>query len=499
MSANSYDNEMPQRSSQNNGNGGAQQPGVDDPGALQVLDDIPPLPEGVTLRDQQEDALLRMLMSRSYTGGGTTAPSTGNPQHDEELARRLRDFQFAQQKRRQKYGTNRPLGIFGLYDHLSGIRTDVEWAEDAAWRRFHSEPYLSWSDFEECKNSGFNKPFFVWFTLAFCTIMLVVSILENGGIESASVNPMIGPSAETLIDLGAKQTALIVDDGEIYRLFSPMVLHAGVIHYIVNMFVLWFIGTAVERCHGTLACAILFILPAVGGTILSAIFLPEYISVGASGGIFGLIGACLADIVQHWSLLFNSRVTTHTQKKNHRKVLGWLIVDVVINCVIGLTPFVDNFTHMAGLIYGYLCGLSTMERLRPGFFGIEKTKFQKFSTSVLERAGIIACVVCILISLVVLLEGDGKESCSWCRYLSCAPMPFWAPEDERWWYCDDCATITGTGNKKNGVFVTLSFTCPDGVQQISQLDISDDDITNVNSLTKKLPGYCRDECDNIFA
>jgi membrane associated rhomboid family serine protease len=96
--------------------------------------------------------------------------------------------------------------------------------------------------------------------------------------------------------LGAKQTSLIVIHGEWYRLFSPMFLHAGVIHYVLNMIALWFIGKAVEQCHGSMAAAILFIIPAVGGTILSALFLPEYISVGASGGIFGLIGACVADI-----------------------------------------------------------------------------------------------------------------------------------------------------------------------------------------------------------
>ena len=56
------------------------------------------------------------------------------------LARRLRDFQFAQEKRRKKYGNERPWGILGLYDHLASVRMDVEWAEDAAWRRANGEP-----------------------------------------------------------------------------------------------------------------------------------------------------------------------------------------------------------------------------------------------------------------------------------------------------------------------------------------------------------------------
>ena len=56
------------------------------------------------------------------------------------LARRLRDFQFAQHKRKKKFGNERPWGILGLYDHLAAIRTDVEWAEDAARRRYNNEP-----------------------------------------------------------------------------------------------------------------------------------------------------------------------------------------------------------------------------------------------------------------------------------------------------------------------------------------------------------------------
>jgi hypothetical protein len=58
------------------------------------------------------------------------------------LARRIRDFQFAQEKRRKKYGDEMPWGILGLYDHLASIRVDVEWAEDAARRRANGEPYV---------------------------------------------------------------------------------------------------------------------------------------------------------------------------------------------------------------------------------------------------------------------------------------------------------------------------------------------------------------------
>ena len=154
------------------------------------------------------------------------------------LARRLRDFQFAREKRRKKYGVMKLWGILGLYDHLSGVKIDVEWAEDAAWRRLNCKPYLTWGDYEIAKNKGYNRPFFTYFVVSMCTAMMFAAWFVNGWeFEPISVNPMIGPSADTLLRLGAKDSYSIVHEQEIWRLVSPMVLHAGLIHYILNMFV----------------------------------------------------------------------------------------------------------------------------------------------------------------------------------------------------------------------------------------------------------------------
>ena len=106
--------------------------------------------------------------------------------------------------------------------------------------------YCAWADFEESKSSGINRPFFTYFILLLCTVTLIVSIGMNGWVvEPVSVNPMIGPSAETLVKMGAKETYLIVSENQAWRLVSPMALHAGLIHYFLNMLALWFIGSAV--------------------------------------------------------------------------------------------------------------------------------------------------------------------------------------------------------------------------------------------------------------
>lgn len=87
-------------------------------------------------REDQEEALARVL------AGQLRREYLSKEVENESLQRRMRDFQFAQQKRLEKYGHTRPWGILGLYEHLSAIRNDLEWAEDAAWRRDNHEPYL---------------------------------------------------------------------------------------------------------------------------------------------------------------------------------------------------------------------------------------------------------------------------------------------------------------------------------------------------------------------
>ena len=206
--------------------------------------------------------------------------------------------------------------------------------------------YLSWADFDASKKIGKNRPFFTYFLLFTCTIAMIVSIALNGWkVEQLDINPMIGPSAETLILMGAKDSYLIVSENEVWRVLSSAILHAGFIHYVINCLALWFVGKAIETTHGTVATAIIFIISAIGGTLLSAIFLPEYITVGASGGIFGLIGACLSDIIMNWKHLFSDFVTENGRRNSHVLVVVFLIVDILLNCLIGLTPYVDNFTR----------------------------------------------------------------------------------------------------------------------------------------------------------
>jgi membrane associated rhomboid family serine protease len=126
----------------------------------------------------------------------------------------------------------------------------------------------------------------------------VVEIGVNGWkIESLQVNPLGGPGVDVLLQLGAKRTDLIVVEGEWYRLFTPIFLHSGVIHLLFNMVGLWNVGVATEREFGWIKTGIIFFVSGFFGVVMSAIFVPLAVGVGASGAIFGLCKCLVVALV----------------------------------------------------------------------------------------------------------------------------------------------------------------------------------------------------------
>lgn len=398
-------------------------------------------------------------------------------------------------------------GIFGLYAYLSELRIDLEWAEDAAWRRNNARPYLSWTDFDALHNKGTNRPWFTYFLLFVCTIMMVVEFgLGGWKVAPMSENPMIGPSPEALIRAGARYTPLIIDEGQWFRIFSPIFLHAGLIHYAINMAALWFIGGAVEQTHGIINAMVLFFIPGIGGNILSSICLPQYISVGASGGIFGLIGGCLADIVMHWQLLFmrtedqglnsQSDLVERSPRRDNAIAVIWLVVDVLVNIIIGFTPYVDNFCHLGGLVYGFACGWTAIEPLAVKFFGVRDAKWTRVWKVATRFCGLIFSMVMIVATIGILASMSTATSpCSNCRYISCIPFPPF--REDKWWYCDDCSYVTANlfnEGPDSSVFTRIEITCPNKV--IESIPINE---TDSNEISRRLPTYCREWCDDRFA
>jgi len=140
--------------------------------------------------------------------------------------------------------------------------------------------------------------------------------------------------------LGAKVNELILE-GQLWRLFTPMLLHGGLLHIGFNMYALNILGSDLERSYGPWRFLALYILGGFAGNVAS-FMLTEAISVGASTAIFGLIGA-QGILIYHNRAIFGSRA---------RPALNRILYLAAINLVIGLSPGIDNWGHLGGLAGG---------------------------------------------------------------------------------------------------------------------------------------------------
>lgn len=105
-------------------------------------------------------------------------------------------------------------------------------------------------------------------------------------------NSFSAPNGTTLVSMGAVNHNLVFNFGEYYRLFTAAFLHGGYLHLILNSVAFFYIGPVLEMFVGRKWLFVLFGLSVLGGSLASVLLSSEnIISVGASGGIMGLIAA----------------------------------------------------------------------------------------------------------------------------------------------------------------------------------------------------------------
>ena len=116
--------------------------------------------------------------------------------------------------------------------------------------------------------------------------MTVYGLLNGLGLNGTQ-------STRILVLFGAQQNQLVAS-GDFYRLFTSMFIHIGIIHLAFNTWALYVIGMGLERLYGGSRYLVIYILSGLGGSLVSYVLAPASVSAGASGAIFGLIGAEIA-------------------------------------------------------------------------------------------------------------------------------------------------------------------------------------------------------------
>jgi rhomboid protease GluP len=187
-----------------------------------------------------------------------------------------------------------------------------------------------------------HRPVVTWILLAAILVVFGLETLAGGSTNT-----------EVLVRLGAKVTPLIVA-GEYWRLFTAMFLHIGVFHLFFNSYALFAIGTELERVFGPLRFTLVYVLSGLAGSLASYAF-SYTLSAGASGAIFGVIGALAA-----FFLLHRERLGAWGRAR-----LGNIAFLIALNLFLGFTrPGIDNLGHIGGLVGGLRLGWALAPRYR---------------------------------------------------------------------------------------------------------------------------------------
>ncbi len=182
-----------------------------------------------------------------------------------------------------------------------------------------------------------NRDNIITMSLIFINILLYIfCAIRSGNI--------IDIDGLTLLQVGGNFGPL-VSEGQVWRLLTCAFLHGGLIHIIFNMYALYVIGPQLEVLFGRVKYIVIYLLSAIGGSLLSYIFSPLSLSIGASGAIFGLFGAMVMYVLK-----YRDRIP--------KRVLNNLFFVIILNLFIGFNlQGIDNFGHIGGLLTGVVVSL----------------------------------------------------------------------------------------------------------------------------------------------
>ncbi|KAF9535374.1 hypothetical protein CPB83DRAFT_841646 [Crepidotus variabilis] len=319
-------------------------------------------------------------------------------------------------------------------------------------RFFNSARYPLQQRIEDKKRGiGRQKHPFVVYILTVAMIAVFIYELVYNSQQQGSpislkpvINPMLGPSSSALISLGARfppcmklvqqvppstnlacanNTANPVTEictvadlcafggippsgepNQWFRFITPIFLHAGIIHILLNMLSQVVLSGQIEREMGSGGFLLTYFSAGIFGNVLGGNFsLVGVPSVGASGAIFGTLAVTWVDLFAHW-------------KYHYRPVrkLIFMTIELLIGFAIGYIPYLDNFAHIGGFVMGLLVGT---------FFYpvISETKRHRTIMWVFRLVVLPLAIILFVVLVRNFYTSDPYAACSGCRYLSCFP------------------------------------------------------------------------------
>ena len=192
---------------------------------------------------------------------------------------------------------------------------------------------------------------------------------------------------------------------QIYRVWTSLFLHAGLLHLAVTLLLQLYLMRDMEKLCGPARMALIYLGSGVAGNLASAIFVPYKAESGPAGAQSGLLATLIVEVINVWPILHSPRVA-----------LGKLLAIVLVLFLLGTMPWVDNFAHMFGFLAGFLLALALMPFIR----------FSRSAESTTRRTALVVlCLLATVLALLVLLivfYFSPASDCPWCKYLTCIPF-----------------------------------------------------------------------------
>jgi membrane associated rhomboid family serine protease len=224
-----------------------------------------------------------------------------------------------------------------------------------------------------------------WAILATCIGVFVVDMALSG-VADLSLFGSGGPLVERGLIF-----APAVAQGEWWRIFTSAFLHLGLLHLAFNMYALWLFGPIMEQLYGHVEYAVLYLLCAAGGSVLTIVAAPGSAAAGASGAIFGLFGLAFV-VSRRRHLLLGPQARAILSQAG-----GLLLINLLITFTI---PQISWTGHIGGLAIGVLIGLLLAPRNVPTMGGLWRTpdgRTMASRTPFAMRAGAYLLVAAILV------------------------------------------------------------------------------------------------------
>lgn len=186
---------------------------------------------------------------------------------------------------------------------------------------------------------GFDSSSFVWKIT--CCQIAEFALSMFLGHNRANPTPCV------LYGLGASWGPAVAR-GQLWRLITPVMLHANLSHLLFNVFFQLRMGFGMEKQFGREKLMLIYFACGVFGNLMSVIVDPYKLAVGASTAGFGLIGVWLAEILLSWEVLGPAR---------ERTVLWIVFMLISVSTISSMTPNMDLWGHFGGALGGFLLAI----------------------------------------------------------------------------------------------------------------------------------------------